>query len=194
MVVHTETALEWFQRSQHKRAAADTPTDPSSGAWAFLRGASGITPVDAAWRTPSANSCLPVITLEGSVGKTWTLLSLAARFVVATRKTRFAADTASTEDKTSCAPSIVQKGPFVILLDSKFDMTIPKLAYIVRSTLLREPGITDQTLETEIEDCMSRIHLAMVDEVKDAWVPILEWYVASFFSKEKHLRGVLPRP
>jgi hypothetical protein len=56
-------------------------------------------------------------------------------------------------------------------------MTIPKLAYIVRSTLLREPGITEHTLEMEIEGCLSRIHLATVDEMKDAWVPILEWYV-----------------
>jgi hypothetical protein len=178
MVVQTETALDWFQRSQRKRATAETPTDPSSAAWAFLRGSSGIAPVDAAWRTPSAHSSLPVVTLEGSVGKTWTLLSLAARFVVATRKTRFASNEASREEATpSSTPSNLQSQPYVILLDSKFDMTIPKLAYIVRSTLLREPGITEHTLEMEIEGCLSRIHLATVDEMNDAWVPILEWYV-----------------
>jgi hypothetical protein len=119
------------------------------------------------------------VTLEGSVGKTWTLLSLAARFVVATRKTRFASNDASREEATpsSPPPSSPQSQPYVILLDSKFDMTIPKLAYIVRSTLLREPGITEHTLEMEIEGCLSRIHLATVDEMMDAWVPILEWYV-----------------
>ncbi|KAL3937494.1 MAG: hypothetical protein SGBAC_007406, partial [Bacillariaceae sp.] len=85
--------------------------------------------------------------------------------------------------------------PQVIILDSNWDMTISKLAYMVRSTLLREPSssssttkndndddnddstlfhVTEETLESEVEDCLRRIHLATVDEVQDAWVPTLE--------------------
>eukprot|EP00980_Cylindrotheca_fusiformis_P008237 scaffold1736_cov127-Cylindrotheca_fusiformis.AAC.51 len=177
MVVKKETALQWFHRSQRKRAAAEIPTDPSSAAWAFLRGTSGIAPVDAAWRSLSAHTNLPVVALEGSIGKTWTLLSLAARFVVATRKSRF---TSQEEDESETPSLNVQNQPYVILLDSKFDSTLPKLVYIVRSTLLREPGVTEKTLEVDIESCLSRIHLATVDEINDAWVPILEWCVFLF--------------
>jgi hypothetical protein len=178
VIVKTETALDWFNRSQRKRAAAETPTDPSSAAWAFLRGTSGITPLDTVWRTPSANSSLPVVVLEGQIGKTWTLLSLAARFVVATRNSSFASS-----DEESSPPSSLYSNnsdnqqPQAILLDSNFDMTLPKLAYIVRSTLLRESQVNEHNLDQELEECLSRIHFATVDEINDAWVPILEWYV-----------------
>ena len=189
MVIKTETALDWFNRSQRRRIAAEIPTDPSSAAWNFLRnGSSGIAPIDAAWRIPSANTDLPVVVLEGSVGKTWTLLSLAARFVVATRSSRFASSSSvTTTEEQSFLPlnNNHNNQPQVIFLDSTFDMTIPKLSYIVRSTLLRwglnqgeitrQPGINDQNLDLDLESCLSRIHLSTVDEFNDAWVPILEW-------------------
>ena len=171
MALRTETALDWFNRSQLRRIVAETPTDPSSAAWSFLQnGSSGIGPIDSAWRTPSANSEFPVLILEGPVGKTWTLLSLAARFVVATRASRFVSTMTSEQ---SSLPMNSQ--PQVIFLDSTFDMTIQKLSYIVRSTLLRQPGVTEQSLYIDLESCLSRIHLSTVDECNDAWVPILEW-------------------
>ena len=93
----------------------NTATDPSMAAWRFLRfGKSGIAPIDAAWKRsrdgtgtsaskqhrreqsqrgrPRPRLVLPPVTvLEGpkDVGKTWMLLTLAARFVVATRASRF---------------------------------------------------------------------------------------------------------
>ncbi|CAJ1942332.1 unnamed protein product [Cylindrotheca closterium] len=226
MVATTETALDWYRRSQRQRAAAQIPTDPSSAASAFVRGASGFAPLDAAWRTPSSSSSLssfhpatqhvqhsanhgyvhnyPVVILEGSIGKTWSLLSLAARFVVVTRASRFDKNdanedvnedvnedqvmeeaetpTSPTSTKTSnnnskSSSSSSSQQPQVILLDSNWDLTISKLAYMVRSTLLREPSfhaVTEETLEGHVEGCLRRIHLATVDEVQDAWVPILE--------------------
>lgn len=181
MVIKTETALDWFNRSQRRRVAAEIPTDPSSAAWNFLRnGSSGIAPIDAALRTPSAHTDLPVVVLEGSVGKTWTLLSLAARFVVATRSSRFASSSSSSVPMTEEQSFLPLNNnhnnhPQVIYLDSTFDMTIPKLSYVVRSTLLRQPGINEQNLDLDLESCLSRIHLSTVDEFNDAWVPILEW-------------------
>lgn len=204
VVAATETALDWYLRSERQRAAAQIPTDPSSAAAAFVRGKSDFAPLDAAWRTPSssflpANNSKsyatnhPVVILEGSIGKTWTLLSLAARFVVFTRASRFSdhevmeeTESPSTRPQHNQTTSTTNfQPPQVVLLDSNWDMTMPKLAYMVRSTLLREPSssssssdtfrVTEETLESEVEDCLRRIHLATVDEVQDAWVPILEW-------------------
>ena len=198
MVVSSETAWDWYLRSQRQRAAAQIPTDPSSAAASFLRGNSGVAPVDAAWRaTPSSflptnnhSSAYatnhPVVILEGPIGKTWTLLSLAARFVVFTRASRFEhdSDQVMEEAESPSKPAHSNNAqPQVILLDSNWDMTISKLAYMVRSTLLREPSssspsafhVTEETLESEVEGCLRRIHLATVDETQDAWVPVLEW-------------------
>jgi hypothetical protein len=170
-----ETALDWFQRSQRKRAAARTPTDPSSAAWNFVRcGTSGIAPIDAAWKTPSANPNLPIVVVEGTVGKTWTLISLAARFVVATRPSRFARSRNDDETPPSQDEHLL---PQVVLLDSNYDVTIRKIAQVVRATLLRQQGMNNEDdgslLEQDLECCLGRIHIATVDNLL-GWVPVLE--------------------
>ena len=97
---------------------ADIPTDPSIAAWNFLQfGKSGIAPIDEAWkrscdvtkgrgqRRPGSPLLLPPVTiLEGpkDVGKTWMVLTLAARFVVATRASRFKDFNNNDEGKGIC--------------------------------------------------------------------------------------------
>jgi hypothetical protein len=188
MVAKIETALDWFQRSQRRRAAAEKPTDPSSAAWAFVRsGTSGIAPVDAAWKTPSTNSNLPIVTIERNVGKPWTLISLAARFVVATRPSRFTTSTSTSsnnmeeEEDATCTTDL----PQVVLLDSNYDMTIPKIAHVVRSTLLRQPQMNETSLEKDLDCCLGRIHIATVDDML-GWVPVLECLRCKLKGQETH--------
>jgi hypothetical protein len=174
-----ETALDWFERCQRQRKSAQTPHDPSSAAWTFIRsGTSGIAPVDAAWRnaansstTTGSTGSLPVVAIDGPVGKTWSLISLAARFVVATRPSRFETTTStdSSNDTTSTSSSL----PQVVILDSNYDITASKVAYVVRSTLLRQPGIQEASIPQDLECCLSRIHIATVDDLA-GWVPVLE--------------------
>ncbi len=145
-------------------------TDPSTAAWRFLRyGRSGIAPIDIAWKRShhTATSSMffpPVTVLEGpkDVGKTWMLLTLAARFVVATRASRFQNcdndnDKRENEinpmdkrrkgdpnskndeaDENGSNDGNIQGQPKVLLLDSTYDLSLPQLANIVRLTLLRE--------------------------------------------------------
>ena len=174
-----ETALDWFNRSQRRRAAAETPTDPSSGAWAFVRsGSSGLAHVDAAWRIPSVNTNLPVVNIYGSVGKTWTLISLAARFVVATRPSRFSTSMEDLKQST-------QELPQVVILDSTYDITIHKVAQVVRSTMLRQSDINAFSLEDEMDDCLGRIHVATVDDMF-GWVPVLECLRCKLKGQDTH--------
>lgn len=204
----TESAFDWWQRSKRHRnenGPVAAPKDPGTAAWAFgrptaVRG-TGIAFVDAALRrqavaTPAAaaatsipshlnchSSSLPVLDIRGDsfTGKTWTLVSLAARFVVATRPAQF--------------PGLVQDEdillPQVIFLDSTYDVTVPKLSYAVRSMLLRKLSSTtpveddssdcrlestqdpSQVFESDMKDCLSRIHLATADDLA-GWVPVLE--------------------
>lgn len=109
----------------------------------------------------------PVVILEGphKVGKTMMLMSLAARFVVATRASLFdgrgvthhrdskgggdendggvdkRADSAPRSDTDSVKPRTTtpSEQPIVLFLDSSYDFTIAQLTYVVRSTLLRQP-------------------------------------------------------
>jgi hypothetical protein len=170
-----ETALDWFERCQRQRESAQTPHDPSSAAWTFIRsGTSGVAPVDAAWKNAANNSTttggsLPVVSLDGPVGKTWTLLSLAARFVVATRPSRFETTTSTDSSNDTTSSSL----PQVVILDSAYDITASKVAYVVRSTLLRQPGIQEASIPQDLECCLSRIHIATVDDLA-GWVPVLE--------------------
>ena len=86
VAMKTETALEWFQHTQGRHFIED-PTGPSSASWAFCKGRSGISLIDSAYR----NDCdvVGVLGIEG-FGKTWTVISLAARFVVSTRASQVA--------------------------------------------------------------------------------------------------------
>ena len=181
-----ETALNWFERCQRQRESAQTPHDPSSAAWTFIRsGTSGIAPVDAAWKNAANNNStttgstgsLPVVAMDGPVGKTWTLISLAARFVVATRPSRFGTTTStesSNDTPSTCSSSSSSSSlPQVVILDSTYDITASKVAYVVRSTLLRQPGIQEASIPQDLECCLSRIHIATVDDLA-GWVPVLE--------------------
>jgi hypothetical protein len=162
-----------MQRSRRRRAAAATPQDPASAAWAFVRptsaaGGTGIAFLDAALRRrPSrADNALPVVEIRGDVGKTWTLVSLAARFVVATRPSQFA----ERDESSSWTTAL----PQVVVLDSKYDVTTSKLAYAVRSTLLRRlSNSSREVFERDMEDCLGRIHVATADDI-GGWVPLLE--------------------
>ena len=197
--MRTETALDWFQRSS--RHVSKKPKDPSSAALHFVRGNSGIAPIDAAWKNTSGGNIL----LTGTVGKTWTLISLAARFVVATRPTLFAKNTNNEdnddndnnnnnnnnnndehhkESSTNPYPNTNTNTtedlllPQVIILDSTFDMTHSKISQVVRSTLLRqsppkEEEEEESIFQEELEDCLERIHIATVDDML-GWVPVLE--------------------
>jgi hypothetical protein len=175
-----ETALDWFKRCQRQREAAQTPHDPSSAAWTFIRsGTSGIAPVDAAWKnaannsTTTTDSSLPVVAMDGPVGKTWTLISLAARFVVATRPSRFETTTSTDSSNDTTSSSSTCSLPQVVMLDSTYNITASKVAYVVRSTLLRQPGIQEASIPQDLECCLSRIHIATVDDLA-GWVPVLE--------------------
>ena len=210
----TESAFDWWQRSNRARAvsSAAPPTDPASAAWAFCRPISssraaagtGIAFIDAALLRQQQQqrmpvSSLPVIDIRGgeSTGKTWTMLSLAARFAVATRPSQFNDPAISNNnyyETENAAENHNVLLPQVIILDSKYDVTIPKLSYAVRSTLLRKMSsstqqpddddphnITQQqedsatAFERDMKDCLSRIHVGTIDDGDLAgWVPLLE--------------------
>ncbi|GAX22832.1 hypothetical protein FisN_24Lh116 [Fistulifera solaris] len=162
----TETAYDWFQRSKRKRAQDEIPKDPSSAAWSFFRSGSGISFMDAAFRRHTTDT-LPVIHLMGDVAKTWTLLSLAARFVVQTRPSQFTFTTTSADIL-----------PQVLWLDSHQEVIASQLAHVVRSTLLRHMNTAmadvndERQLAHDLQDCCERIHVARV--ATDDWVPLLE--------------------
>ena len=199
----TESAYDWLQRARRRNALAEIPTDPSSAAWSFLRpsshpalqagassspssalvGGTGIAFIDAVLRRQIPDH-LPVVDIRGDalVGKTSTLLTLAARYVVATRPSLFtSADTTveSSLGTMECSAAL----PQVILLDSAHNITVSKLTYVVRSTLLRQStynssqGQSNQTDEESFQcdmiSCLSRIHLISVGDPFE-WVPILE--------------------
>ena len=169
-----ETALEWWKRCNRNQVVVeDAPShDPSSAAWSFVRGNSGIAPIDAAWKRN--NNCLTlgsspdVISIDGKVGKTWMLISLAARFVVDTRASKYPSLS------TSQFESQVDRLPFVVILDSMYDVTPAKVREVVHSTLLRQPALDGDEVENELKCCLDRIHVASVTDDILEWVPVLE--------------------
>lgn len=138
----SETALDWFQRSQ--KAHTTEPTDPTSAAWSFVSGSTGIAFLDATLKKGK-----PAL-LELTGNGTWTLISLAARFVVATRQSRF--------PSSHCVTL-----PHVVLMDPLHNILLPRLISAVRGTLLLQ-GVLDQLIDQEIEDCLARIHLVFVHD------------------------------
>lgn len=230
-----------LNRNEEESTEPSGASDPSTAAWRFLRfGKSGIAPIDEAWKrsgvsrrsNPSRDQFLPPVTiLEGpkDVGKTWMLLTLAARFAVATRASRFRDISASgidTDDASSRKENNKDGSrPKVLLLDSTYDFSVPQLVNVVHSTLVRErqkemqlarrrnnqkgpqshkisdheegsrannhndyrrepqQTVEDElerqeeekiSLEEDIEDCLSRIHIIQVDNGPTGWVSMLE--------------------
>jgi len=198
----TETAYEWFQRSQRARVAhsAAPPKDPTAAAWTFSRpssttGGTGLAFVDAALRRDNVHN-LPVVDVRGAsgTGKTWTMVSLAARFAVATRPSQFVLRPRPNHDgyeddaDDDADGSQQQPLPQVIVLDSQYNLTLSKLTYAVRSMLLRrmsssetmttqdnEEEMQDHAVqfERDMQDCLRRIQIAHSADLA-GWVPILE--------------------
>jgi len=173
----TESALDWFDRCDDAQRTRIEPTDPISAAHSFVEGETtglafldealiAAAPASAKKKKSSANaSSIVEITGSDSVTTTGTLLSLAARFVVATRPSKFPASTSS-------SPIIVPP-PQVVLIDSLHNISIERLVSMVRGTLLLDSAATtgnDTTdvdpsaIDLEINDCLSRIHLVFVHD------------------------------
>ena len=210
----TETAFDWYQRSRRKAAWQEIPRDASTAAWAFCRNPNtGISFLDAALRRRSrhhhqqhrqqqqrtADAYLPVVihlTGDNGSGKTWTLLSLAARFVAATLSSKFEQNNNFFNDNGMMISKEEEeegngddndevdsemKPPCVIVLDSALDITMSKLTHVVRSTVLRQ--VEEETASTttthtswqrNVTDCLRRIHIAQITNPATDAVPLLE--------------------
>jgi hypothetical protein len=157
-----ETAWDWLQRVKKEKAAP--PNDPHSAAWAFCRGATGIAFVDAALKQNE----IPTIDIRGSAScKTLTVISLASRFVVDTRASRYPQLQSQMQGE--------DPAPQVFLLDSQQDISMARLLYAVRTTLLRRHTNNDKvSFEDDLEDCLRRIHLVTSSDGFLGWVPVLE--------------------
>lgn len=164
-----ETAHDWLQRSRRKRSLDQTAHSPSSAAWAFFRsGSTGIHFIDTILRRNVSVDQLPVIDLRGTVGKTTTLSSLAARFVVSTRPTQFQTQSNGvTDDRRSI--------PRAIILDTLHGMSLSKIVYVVRAALLRQlkTDSDEQSFQDDMEGCLERIHILTTDNPSE-WISILE--------------------
>lgn len=219
-----ETALDWWERS--RASTRIVPTDPVTAAQAFLRGdiSSGIGFLDEALLATSGttkHSCrreAPIVELlemaattktatPGTVScscsgaATWTLISLAARFVVATRPSKFVAPLLLTEPQsqsllststtttnaTFSTQTSIHKLPKVILIDPFHSISIKDLVSAVRGTwLLQEEQLMDddtgepnvsnvETLaEAVVEECLSRIHFLFPSPDTMSTVAVLE--------------------
>jgi len=175
-------------------------TDHNSGDAASANRTSagtGIAFLDAALRRGQTPDQLPVVDVRGGsggssggCGKTWTIITLAARFVVSTRPSLFDEGTTTPngveidEDDIdnniddSVPPLPLSSLPQVIIMDSSMGITVGKLAYVVRSTLLRQANYDSsdtgrRKFQRDMASCLGRIHLATAREATD-WIPILE--------------------
>lgn len=162
-----ETALDWLKRCQQLDADAVVPSDPTSAAWAFVRAresfGTGISFMDAVMNKKTEN--LSIVELRGGdgVGKTWTLITLAARYVVTTRASKFR------------SPS--HDLPQVIFMDSVQSLKMKHITSAVRTELLRDledDTANDQvSFQGEVDSALRRIVLVFGEEAT-TWVPILE--------------------
>jgi hypothetical protein len=171
-----ETAWDWLQRVKKEKAAP--PNDPHGAAWAFCRGATGIAFVDAALKQNE----IPTIDIRGSssAGKTLTVISLAARFVVDTRAAAFDRHPQQQQRRHTSEDEMMMQGedstaPHVFLLDSQQDISMARLLYAVRTTLLRRHTTSGEvSFEDDLKDCLRRIHLVTSSDGFLGWVPVLE--------------------
>ncbi|GKZ00090.1 hypothetical protein MPSEU_000962400 [Mayamaea pseudoterrestris] len=199
----SETALQWIQRTKRRRFISGEINDPDAAAWAFFsRKETGISFVNAALHakqqgaesvltanegtfsnnmhaTAASNAFifdqLPVIEIRGSCAATWTLLTLAARFVVDTRPSRFISAAAAA---AAISANKHEKLPQVIFMDSTYEYSIAQLTNVVRSTLLKQQthqSVEEEQLAHDLRECLSRIHLASLTESYEA-VALLELF------------------
>jgi len=131
---------------------------------------------------------------EQQCGKTWAVVTLAARFAVATRPSQFPdSGNKSAQAFGDCgndpppSPQAASELPQVIILDSSYGVTKNKLVYAVRSALLRQqpwtgdgannnpndPDAVAVAFERDMTSCLGRIHLATAGDATE-WIPILE--------------------
>jgi hypothetical protein len=145
----------------------------------------------------------PFICIEGphGTGKTWMLSTLAARFVVGTRLSQPIFDKSATtrEQKQRCTSRVENTTektvtnktqnsghapqPFVVIMDSTYNLTTSQLAMLVRSSLIRQykkhgrHSTKDvqqgEQFKRDMMDCLSRIHVTQVDDGR-GWVAVLE--------------------
>jgi len=160
----SETAFNWLERSQRRSGSInEEPTDPTIAAWSFVRNKTGISFVDEAIKAIRCYSRVveenrpPFLELIGKTGATTLVLtSLAARFVVSTRWSKF----------VSTLPQ-PHSQPQVVLLDSLYTFSMPLLVRTIRSALVLEMTHVQDTavIDLEVEDCLKRIHLVFVTDV-----------------------------
>jgi hypothetical protein len=207
-----ETAWNWFQRSQKSKIII--PKDPTTAAQAFMKGhvSTGIPFIDRALQTSTNTSQAPFLELLGPVynhtnktnkNKTttmtidtstcscspasWTLISLAARFVVATRPSKYQTWTTThtvtwnvveedggdddhdddeyhhQQPRRQQQQSSLPLAPNVILIDSFHSIDIHDLVSAVRGLLLLD-SVEDESLDMELEDCLARIHILFLSD------------------------------
>ena len=195
-----ETALDWFQRSQKSKTIV--PTDPTTAAHAFMKGhaSTGIAFIDEALQATTMSgarkkSQAPLLELVGNShnsstnnhskkkNKTtadmsscspasWTLISLAARFAVATRPSKYrnltthlvTGDAAvDDDDEQHEQQQQLELLPNVILIDSFHSIDIHDLVAAVRGTLLLD-GVIDEDIDLELEQCLTRIHIMFLSD------------------------------
>ena len=162
-----ETALDWLRRCQQVDADAAVPSDPTSAAWAFVRAkksfGTGISFMDAVLSKNTENLSIVELRGDDGVGKTWTLISLAARFVVSTRASKF--------------QSTSNDLPQVIFMDSVQSLKMRHISSAVRTELLRDlddDKANDQgSFQGEVDSALRRVVLVF-GEGATSWVPILE--------------------
>jgi hypothetical protein len=220
-----ETALDWWERCHASKRIV--PTDPQTAAQAFLRGdvPTGIGFVDEALLVQNkfgttkqsthgrreapilellmatTSTMTPCTRSTGSSGAaTWTLISLAARFVVATRPSRFfpspllsepsssqgSPTAATTWTTSSTTTSTKEQLPKVILLDPFHSIAMNDLVSAIRSTwLLQQPQLEDTSeanTQVVVEECLSRIHVLFPAPDTLSTVAVLEALQCRFVS------------
>ena len=171
-----ETALDWLQRSQN--AMKIVPTDAVTAAQAFVNGdaSTGIAFMDEALKTNQQKSKPAILELSGKAGTSWTLISLAARFVVATRPSKF---------RQSPQPTDLPK---IVMIDSLHSICIQDLVSAVRGTLLLDGEI--DAIDSDLEQCLTRIHLIFVSDTTPT-VAALEALRCKFLTTNEDVPNLL---
>jgi len=159
----SETAFNWLERSQRRAGKlSEEPSDPTKAAWNFTRESTGFDFLDEAIKASMHSTRAkhgnrpPFLELIGKDGTTLALISVAARFVVSTRRSKFL----STSPESPFQPQ-------AILMDSFHSFSMPQLVRIVRSALVLEMTHVRDTaiIDLEMEECLNRIHLIFVSDV-----------------------------